>query len=153
MCHTAPHRAVPCPTHSLCSVPKAMARCGSVGSGTDAALQAFSICSCSKAKPDPMWDFPTCPRVERRGQAVRCPGIDSTFQGEHGFPTRQGEPWMQDATESSSGVRVQKEVEGPENEAAIRDKEKALSAAWPLSEPCTARSRQRKLLGNVLLWK
>lgn len=60
---------------------------------------------------------------------------------------------MQDATESSSGVRVQKEVEEPENEAATSDKEKALRAAWPLSEPCTARSRQRKLLGNVILWK
>lgn len=79
--------------------------------------------------------------------------MDSAFQGECGFPTRQGEPWTQDATESSSGVRVQKEVEGPENEAATSDKEKALSAAWPLSEPRAARSRQGELLGNVLLWK
>lgn len=58
---------------------------------------------------------------------------------------------MQDAAESSGGVRVQKEVKGPENEAAASDK--ALSAAWPLSEPRAARSRQGELLGNVLLWK
>lgn len=60
---------------------------------------------------------------------------------------------MQDAAKSSSGAREQKEVEGPENEAVASNKEKALSAAWPLSEPCAARSRQEKLLGNVLPWK
>lgn len=66
---------------------------------------------------------------------------------------KAGRALEQDATESRSGVREQKEVEEPENEAAVSDKEKALSAAWSLSEPRAARSRQGKLLGNVLLWK
>lgn len=53
--------------------------------------------------------------------------------------------------ESSSDLRVQKEVEGDgENEGAAVDKEKALSSAWPLSEPCAERSRLEKLLGNTL---
>lgn len=53
--------------------------------------------------------------------------------------------------ESSSDLGVQKEVEGAEeNEGVAVDREKALGAAWPLSEPCAERSRLGKLLGNTL---
>lgn len=54
--------------------------------------------------------------------------------------------------ESGSDFRVQKEAEGTgENEGAASDKEKALGAAWPLSEPRAERSRLGKRLGNALL--
>lgn len=56
--------------------------------------------------------------------------------------------------ESSSDFRVQKEVErAGENEGAASDKEKALGAAWPLSELRAERSRLGKPLGNALLRK
>lgn len=75
------------------------------------------------------------------------------------LPGREN-PGMQDPSgqpcrcaESSSDFRVQKEAGGGpgENEGATSDKEKALGAAWPLSEPRAERSRLGKPLGNALL--